>query len=136
MPKSKKVTKGSGSTHEVATPPRKRRSFTPTEKLRIVREAAACSEPGDVGALLRREGIHSSHLSSWRQSLETHGVEGMGARKRGRKAKFDAKDRRIAELEKRLGAADKERQILQGLLDLQKKVSELLGVTLPTSEKS
>ena len=116
-------------------PSRKRRKFTPAEKLRIVKEAAQCREPGEIGALLRREGIHSSHLSSWRQALEAHGVEGLSSRKRGRKVKLDAKDHRIAELEKKLRHTEKELAIAQGLLEVQKKVSQLLGVTLPGSEK-
>ncbi len=136
VPKSETMKKGNGSTTEVVAPARKRRRFSPVEKLRIVREAAQCRKPGEVGALLRREGIHSSHLSAWRRALETHGVEGLGSRKRGRKAKLDAKERRIAELEKKLSDADKELAIAHGLLELQKKVSQLLGVTLPALEKA
>lgn len=134
MPKPIEVTKGTGSAAEVAAPVRKRRSFSPAEKLRVVREAAACKEPGAIGALLRREGLHSSHLTTWRRALESHGVEGLSSRKRGRPAKLDAKDRQIAELEKQLCAANKELSIAHGLLELQKKVSELLGVTFPPLE--
>jgi transposase len=135
MPKTNHVSQRSGKAAEVISPPPKRRKFSPAEKLRIVREAAQCNEPGEIGALLRREGIHSSHLSSWRQALEAHGVEGMASRKRGRKAKLDAKDHRIAELERKLQRTEKELAIAQGLLEVQKKVSQLLGVTLPGSEK-
>ena len=135
VPKSGSVPKGSGSAAEVEPPARKRRKFSPAEKLRIVREAAACREPGEIGALLRRAGLHSSHLSHWRQALEAHGIEGMAKQKRGRKVKRDAKDERIAELEKKLRRAEKELAIAQGLLEVQKKVSQLLGVTFPDSEK-
>lgn len=132
MAKSKQVKAGAGSAAEVRPPAKKRRVFTAADKLRIVREAAECTEPGDVGALLRREGLHSSHLSTWRKALGTHGTVGLGQVKRGRKAKYDAKDRRIQELEKQLRAAEKELQIRQALIELQKKVSALLGITLPT----
>ena len=89
--KSKQVTAGAGSAAEVRPPPKKRRVFTAAEKLRIVREAEEC-KPGEVGELLRREGIYSSHLSTWRKALGTHGTTGLGQVKRGRKAKYDAKD--------------------------------------------
>lgn len=133
--KSKQVTAGAGSAAEVRPPPRKRRVFTAAEKLRIVREAEACG-PGEVGALLRREGLYSSHLSTWRKALGVHGTAGLSQLKRGRKAKYDAKDRRILELEKQLRAAEKELAIRQALIELQKKVSALLGITLPSPEES
>jgi len=134
MSNSKKVTAGAGSAAEVRPPPAKRRLFTAAEKLRIVKEADACG-PGEVGALLRREGIYSSHLSTWRKALGLHGTTGLGQVKRGRKAKHDAKDRRIQELEKKLRAAEKELQIRQALIELQKKVSALLSI-VPNSEES
>lgn len=122
--KSKQVRSGAGSAAEVRPPPKKRRVFPAAEKLRILREADKCG-PGDLGALLRREGIYSSHLSTWRKALGVHGKAGLGEVKRGRKAKYDAKDRRIQELEKQLRAADKELAIRQALIELQKKVALL-----------
>lgn len=115
-------------------PAKKRRVFSAAEKLRIVQEAAACG-PGEVGALLRREAIHSSHLSTWRKALGVHGSEGLAQVKRGRRAKQDAKDRRIEQLEKQLRTAERELAIRQALIELQKKVSVLLGVTLPNQEE-
>lgn len=135
MPKPETF-KSNGTGTEVKAPPQKRRSWLPSEKLRIVRAAAACSEPGAIGALLRQEGINSSHLSAWRRVIADHDVEGLSSHKRGRKARLDAKDRYIADLEKKLHAAEREVTIARGLLELQKKVSQLLGVTLPTSEPS
>jgi transposase len=134
MAKSKRVAAGAGSTAEVRPPPVKRRVFSAAEKLRIVKEAEACG-PGEVGALLRREGIYSSHLSTWRRALGLHGETGLNELRRGRKARYDAKDRRIQELEKRLRVAEKELAIRQALIELQKKVSVLLGVTLPSPEE-
>lgn len=133
MPMSKTPKTPRGEVAE-SVPRRRRRVFSAAEKLRIVKEAAACG-PGEQAALLRREGIYSSHLSTWRQQLEVHGSAGLAATKRGRKAKLDAKDRRIAELEKRLRAAEKELEVRQYLIELQKKVSEILGVTLPDPEE-
>ena len=116
--------------------PGERRSFTAAEKLRIVREAAACTERGAVAALLRREGIYSSHLAAWRKQLELYGSEALTGRKRGRKPKRDAKDLRIAELEKRAARLEAKLELAQKLIALQKKASEILGIDLATDEDS
>ncbi|WP_437596390.1 integrase core domain-containing protein [Sorangium sp. So ce590] len=84
--------------------PGKRRKFSAAEELRIVREAAACPQRGDIEPLLRREGIYGSLLTAWRKQPALHGSEALAGRKPGRKPKQDAKDRRIAELEKRLAS--------------------------------
>jgi transposase len=97
-----------------------------------VRQAAACTERGDVEALLRREGIYSSHLASWRKQIALRDTAALTARKPGRKPKLDAKDRRIAELEKRADRAEAKLSIAQKLIDLQKKVSAILGIDLST----
>ena len=76
----------------------KRRRFSAEYKLRIVREADACKGDGDVAALLRREGLYSSHLSSWRRQRDEIAKAGLTSRKRGRKAKAEAP--RIKELER------------------------------------
>jgi transposase-like protein len=114
----------------------RRRSFSAAEKLRLVREAAACTERGDVAALLRREGIYSSLLSAWRKELALHGSEALAAHKPGRKPKFDAKDRRIAELEKRAVRLEAKLSLAEKLIDLQKKVSAILGFNLATDGES
>ncbi|WP_437642666.1 transposase [Sorangium sp. So ce854] len=101
--------------------PGKRRKFSAAEKLRIVREAAACTQRGDIEALLRREGIYSSLLAAWRKQLALHGSEALAERKPGRKPKQDAKDRRIAELEKRSARLEEKLALAEKLIDLQKK---------------
>ena len=116
--------------------PGRRRSFTAAEKLRIVREAAACTRRGDIEALLRREGIYSSLLAAWRKQLALHGSEALAAHKPGRKPKLDAKDRRIAELEKRAARLEAKLALAEKLIDLQKKVSALLGINLATDGES
>jgi transposase len=115
---------------------RGRRSFSAAEKLRIVRAAATCTQRGEIEALLRREGIYSSHLAAWRKQLALHGSDALADRKPGRKPKLDAKDRRIAELEKREARLSAKLALAEKLIDLQKKVSALLGINLATDEES
>ncbi len=114
----------------------KRRSFSAAEKLRVVRQAAACTKRGEVEALLRREGLYSSHLTAWRKQLDLHGSEALAGRKPGRKPKLDAKDRRIAELEQRAARLEAKLSIAEKLIDLQKKVSAILGISLATDGES
>ena len=75
--------------------------FTAEDKLRVLKEADACTRPGEVGALLRREGLYSSHLSTWRAARKRGEVAGLSTVKRGPKARaVDPRDRRLAELER------------------------------------
>lgn len=112
-----------------------RRRFTTAEKLRIVRLADACTERGEVEALLRREGVYSSHLSMWRKALREHGEQGMAARSPGRKPTRDARDARIEQLEREKARLEKELRISKKVIEIQKKVSELLGIDpLPSDE--
>ena len=118
-------------------PKRPRRVFSAADKLRIVKEAAAClasGERGAVEALLRREGIYSSLLSSWRMQLGIHGAGGLAARKPGRKPKLTAADRRNVELMKRNAELERKLHIANVLIGLQKKAHELLGLALPESD--
>lgn len=125
----------SGVAVESVPKPGKRRKFSAAEKLRIVRAAAACTQRGDIEALLRREGIYSSLLTAWRKQLALHGSEALAGRKPGRKPKHDAKDRRIAELEKRSARLEEKLALAEKLIDLQKKVSAILGVNLTSDEE-
>lgn len=136
MPKPKSRPKAAVSGVEVAAPAAKRRQFSPAEKLRIVRAANECVEHGAIEALMRKEGIYSSMLSKWRHAIDSHGVEGLKVHKPGRKAKRDIKDQRIEALEKRLAHTEQELSVTRALVDLQKKVSEALGVVLPKSGRS
>jgi len=104
----------------------KRRRFTVAEKLRVLKEADGCTKPGELGALLRREGLYSSHLSAWRQARSRGELTG-AAKKRGPTAKpVDPLAKRVAELERenRRLAARAERA--EGLVELQKKAAEIL----------
>lgn len=119
---------GAGADPEVV-PKAKRRVFTVDEKLRILREAATCSE-GKLGALLRREGIYSSYLSQWRREFEDTGRAGLLARKRGRKAKLDPMAQRIAELEMDNRLLEAQLNRAKAVIEIQKKLSILLGIPL------
>ncbi len=101
-----------------------RRRFSTEYKLRILREADACRGDGDIGSLLRREGLYSSHLVNWRKQRDG----GLSTRKRGRKANPSLK--RIKELERENARLRKRLKRTDLLLDIQKKASELLGIPL------
>lgn len=116
----------------------KRRAFSAAYKQRILEEADACTEPGEIGALLRREGLYSSHLSAWRSKRRMKGLSGLEPKKRGPKAKVvTPESRRIAELEKKTRRLEREKGWLEAklkradlMLEIQKKTSELLGISL------
>lgn len=110
-----------------------RRRFTAKEKRRILREADACTERGELGALLRRERLYSSHLTEWRKQAERGELAGLTSKKRGRKAKVvDPRDKRIAELEREIAKLSRRAERAEALVEVQKKLSELLGIALPT----
>jgi transposase-like protein len=114
----------------------KRRRFTAEYKIRILREADACKGDGDIGALLRREGLYSSNLTAWRRQRDAIAREGLTARKRGRKAKQI--DPRVKELERENTLLKRKLKRAEMILDIQKKASELLGISLenPYSEEN
>jgi transposase len=116
---------------------RRRRVFSAADKLRIVKEAELClasGKRGDLEALLRREGIYSSQLSSWRTKLGSHGSTGLAADKPGRKPKLTEAERRVAELTKRNAELERKLHVANALLELQKKAHEVLGLVLPESD--
>lgn len=114
----------------------RRRGFTAEYKLRVLAEAERCTKPGEVGALLRREGLYSSLLSAWRRQRDAGELSAGSPKKRGPPAKVpDASARRVAELEKELARARVRLKRAEALLDLQKKVSEILGVELPKPDE-
>ena len=103
-----------------------RRRFTAKYKLRILTEADQCCRPGDLGAVLRREGLYSSHLSKWRQQREAGALVAL-SQKRGRKARpFDPQVRRIAELERENLYLREKLEKAETIIDVQKKLSLLL----------
>ena len=110
----------------------KRRRFTLEYKRRILREADRCSKPGELGALLRREGLYSSSLSTWRAARDRGELGGEGTRKRGPVAKPpDPSAKRIVELERENRRLRQRVERAEALVEVQKKLSELLGLDLP-----
>ena len=113
-------------------PRAKRRRFTAKYKKTILDEADACSQTGELGALLRREGLYSSHLSTWRAQRERGELQGLTPRKRGPKRRTrNPLDQRVRELERECEKLRKRAERAEALVEVQKKVSELWGVTLP-----
>jgi len=113
-----------------------RRRFSAKYKARILREAAACTERGELGALLRREGLYSSHLTAWREQAEKGQLEALEPKKRGPVPKVvDPRDRKIVELEREIARLERRAERAEAIIEVQKKVSELLGIALPTPEE-
>jgi len=113
-------------------PRARRRSFSAAYKVSMLEQADRATGPGEVGALLRREGLYSSHLTHWRQSREA-GALGALSQKRGRKPSRDPwagenekLQRKVAQLEKKLRQAET-------IIDFQKKLSALLEIAVPTA---
>ena len=102
----------------------RRRQFSAQYKLRVVREADACSKPGDVGALLRREGLYSSHLSTWRAQRDNGALKAL-SQPRGRRA-ADSRDAQIVKLRQRAERAEAELSTARKVIEVQGNVSALL----------
>ena len=113
-----------------------RRRFSAEYKLRILELAAACTKPGEAGALLRREGLLSSHLSAWRRQRDEGALNGLAAKKRGRRPTKDARDRKIEELETELARLRDRLDKAETIIEVQKKLSRLLGLPVEGDEKS
>lgn len=113
----------------------RRRTFTATYKLRILRQADACTAPGELGALLRRESLYSSHLTEWRRARDGGGLAALEPAKRGPKiAPVDSNATEVKQLRRdnaRLAARLERAELV---IDIQKKVAALLGIPLQTLE--
>jgi transposase-like protein len=109
----------------------KRRQFSASEKRRIVAAADACKKPGELGALLRREGIYSSMLSTWRRQIGRANEAALAPRQRGPKPDPARPERlRIERLERENGRLQRELAQARLVIDVQKKVAALLGIPL------
>ncbi len=110
-----------------------RRRFTAAYKRRVVEEAELCTQPGQIGALLRREGLYSSILANWRNQFRQQGADGFAAKRTGRPQLPDE----VLEL-RRLRAENERltKKLAQAelIIDVQKKVALLLGEPLPTND--
>ena len=112
----------------------KRRSFTAKYKLEILARADACSAPGEVGELLRREGLYTSHLTYWRKQRRDGALKELG-RPRGRQPS-DRRDAQIAELSERAERAEAELAKARKVIEIQGNVSTLLEQMLGTEGES
>jgi transposase-like protein len=110
----------------------KRRTFTAEYKQRILQEAdRAAATPGGVGALLRREGLYSSHLVSWLRHRRQGIQEALAPRKRGRKSQRHPLEEETQKLRRQLGQMTEKLRKAEIIIDVQKKVAALLGNPLP-----
>jgi transposase-like protein len=116
---------------EVAAKARRRR-FTAEYKERILAEADRCAQPGAIGALLRREGLYSSHVQKWRQQRRV----GLQARTRGRPPERNPLGARVAQLERENARLRSDLEKAEIIIDVQKKVATLLGKDAPSGSGS
>ena len=113
-----------------------RRRFSADYKLRILEEADACEAPGEVGRLLRREGLYSSHLAAWRKARRQGSLAGL-SRRRGPKAKrVNPLARKVEKLERENSRLEGELRKAHLILDVQGKVAGLLGLSFDDGKTS
>ena len=119
---------------EVKTP---RRRFSAKEKLRILEEADACTEPGEIGALVRREGIYTSYLSRWRRARDRGQLDGLRGKKRGPKRTVDQE---LAEENEALKRENERLRVrleqAETIIEVQKKLSQILGLETSAQENT
>jgi len=109
-----------------------RRRFTAEYKRKVLQEAEACTKPGEIAALLRREGLYSSHLTAWRRLREAGELSGLAPKKRGPKARpADERDRKIAQLERELAKQTARAEKAELIAEIQKKLGDLFGIEMP-----
>lgn len=110
-----------------------RRTFTKEYKLEILEKADRCSSPGEIGELLRKEGLYSSHLSSWRAQRREGALKTMG-RKRGPKAKKTAEQVELEKLRRENQRLRRKLDHAEKIITVQKKLSEVLGIPLENDD--
>jgi transposase-like protein len=117
-----------------AKPPRRR--FTPAYKARIVEEAQRCTESGQIGALLRREGLYSSALTQWRRQYQAGALQALKDDKRGRKRTRDVRGKELERLQRENERLNKKLRQAELIIEIQKKVAAMLGNPIETSPNS
>ena len=114
-----------------------RRKFTAKYKLRILAEADTCTQLGQLGALLRREGLYSSYLTTWRRQRENGILQVMAPKKRGRKQKEkNPLAKKMAQLEKENQRLQQKLKKTELIIEAQKKMSEILGIAQNLDENN
>lgn len=129
------LTSGNGKFNQTLPNPEvtlkaKRRTFSAEYKLRILDEASACRTPGERGALLRREGLYSSHLTHWRRELREGALTGLKPKKRGPKSDPLAVEN--AQLRREIARLQTQLERAETIIEVQKKLSQLLGLPTPS----
>ncbi|MCP4341600.1 MAG: transposase [Desulfobulbaceae bacterium] len=114
----------------------KRRQYTAAYKARIVEEAQKCTESGQIGALLRREGLYSSALTLWRRQYQSGALQSLKDNKRGRKRTRDARDMELESLRCENERLSKKLSQAELIIDIQKKVSAILDSPIEVSPNS
>ena len=115
---------------EVVAKPTRRR-FSAEYRLRILEEADRCTQPGEIGRLLRREGLYSSHLSVWRKTRRDGSLKALAPKKRGAKsADSNPLSPKVRRLEAKVARLEKELAAAHTIIDVQGKVAGLLGLNL------
>ena len=124
---------GSVPDPEVSDKP-KRRRFTAEYKRKILKQADAC-RPGELGALLRREGVYSSSLNAWRAARERGEIAGLAPKKRDPKTSApDPRDRELVANAREIARLSARVERAEAIIAVQKKLSEILGIQLPESD--
>ncbi len=111
-----------------------RRHFSAAYKARVVEEAESCTEPGAIGALLRREGLYSSQLSAWRKLYRAGALQALRDDKRGRKATKHPLVDEVAQLRKANERLAERLERAETIIEIQKKVATMLGIPLNSVE--
>ena len=106
-----------------------RRRFTTAYKLRILKEYDACAKPGEIGALLRRQGLYYSNINTWLRQRDEGVLHGLSPKKRGRKAKkVNPLAQENARLERENKKISEKLKQAETIIEVQKKISEILGI--------
>ncbi len=119
--------RGVAVTNETFERPR-RRSFTAEYKLRVLQEADAASAPGAIGELLRREGLYSSHLATWRRERDAGALAALAKRRGPEPRRLAAEKKRVAQLERENERLRHRLKQAEAIIELQKKLHDLLGI--------
>ena len=119
---------------EVVDKPTRRR-FSPSYKLRVVEEADRCTEPGEVGRLLRREGLYSSHLTTWRKAVRSGWLRALSKRRGRKPSERNALEGKVRKLERENTRLEKELEKARLIIDVQGKVAGLLGLSIEDGDE-
>jgi len=114
-----------------------RRRFSAKYKLEVLKRADACTQPGELGALLRKEGLYSSNLTTWRRQRDQGLLNALSPKKRGRKKiEKNPLAQEVATLQKETERLRRKLKKAETIIEVQKKISEMLGISQDPDEES